>query len=80
MNAVNLNNEFADSVMKLTEMYDDPDLDNELDTMTKCFRALYTAYIRQKKTLDTKENDTKALIKANAALADHIEQELKTLK
>ena len=80
MNMIGLNREFADARMKLTSTYEGSELDKELDTMTKCFRMLNTEYLRLKKTLDAKENDTKALIKANTALADRIEQELKTLK
>lgn len=80
MNTIGLNREFADARMKLTSTYGGSELDKELDTMTKCFRMLNKEYLRLKKTLDAKENDTKALIKANTALADRIEQELKTLK
>ena len=77
---IGLNREFADARMKLTSTYEDSELDKELDTMTKCFRKLNTEYLRLKKTLEAKENDTKALINANTALAVRIEQEIKTLK
>ena len=48
--------------------------------MTKCFRTLNKEFMRLRQTLAARENDTEALIKANSALADKIEEEIKTLK
>ena len=80
MNTIDLNQEFTDAVKKLTTTFDDDELDKELATMTKCFRTLNKEFMRLRQTLDARENDTKAIIKANSELADKIEQEIKTLK
>jgi len=80
MNTVDLNQDFTDAVKKLTTTFDDSELDKELAIMTKCFRTLNKEFMRLRQTLAARENDTKALIKANSALADKIEQEIKTLK
>jgi len=80
MQFVELNRKFSNSAKKLTTLYNGNEADEELTTMTECFRTLNKEFMRLRQTLDTRENETKALIKANSALADKIEQEIKTLK
>lgn len=80
MDTIALNRNFTDAVKKLTSTFENPELDQGLATMTKCFRTLNNEFMRLCQTLDARENETKALIKANSALADKIEQDIKTLK